>query len=72
MTDFKFNQDVLIKGKPGTFLGYMRDGHEALVAIKPNPQRSNYCQNVVIPLGEIAPLIRGSSKNNKKQVAQPL
>jgi len=58
---FKFLQDVTVKGKPAVFLGYMRDGHEAQVCMC----KEKFKPNVIVPLGQIADVIRGSKPKLK-------
>lgn len=59
--DFKFLQDVNVNGKPAVFIGYMRDGHEAQVCMC----KEKFKPNVIVPLDQIADVIRGSKPKPK-------
>lgn len=58
---FKLNQDILVNGKPASFIGYMRDGREAQVCLTDR----KYKPNVIVALGEIAPVVFGSKSKTK-------
>lgn len=58
---FKFNQDVSVRGQRANFIGYMTNGTHAQVCLS----EQKFKPNVIIPLGEIAPLIQGSKRQPK-------
>jgi hypothetical protein len=67
-SDFKFLQDVTVNGKPAVFIGYMRDGNEAQVCLSSEKSKPN----VIVPLGEISDLIRGSKPKPKPARVLPV
>jgi len=58
---FKLNQDVKVKGKRAVFIGYMHEGRDAQVCIVDERKR-----NVIVALGEIAPVTFGSKTPRPK------
>ena len=62
MPQFKFNKDYSFNGRKVSFIGYMSDGENALVAKKTS---GNYCVNVIVPLGELSDLIQGSKTKSE-------